>query len=513
MADFDVWYSRPFDVHVWSEHPKVNAVVAQVYDSLSKAQQQSIQGKSYNAGRASGKTHLKVVLLDLYVAWKTDPALCIGIARGNDAYKVNSRYNGLHISPRVKDVVRSLDEQNYIDFRKGSHSRTGSSKGNRTSRMRATKRLTDLFLNLDLEPYELDLHHNKECIVLKYHDVADNGEPTSQRGQKKSKDIEYKDTPETIQMRSELNDYNALLAETYIDIPSLTEPHITRTKTNGDTQVIPIDQNNKFVRRIFSRGSWEMNGRFYGGWWQQVGKDYRKQIAINNFPTVEVDYKGLHVAILSAQKGIQDDPKDRYDLGQQLLPQFNLQEQRAIVKLLVLTAINAKSEESAYGAFRNDQPTGSLQKKLTNTELSLLLNAFTDKHPHLQEDLCSDQGIKLMRIDSEITAKVLNASADLKVPILSVHDSYIISIFDVELLRELMREATKEVVGYALSVEQETLSYEDIIDQHYRETGTGKDGNVELFRETATIDNKTPEYEERILRFINHRKTNYEDTY
>ena len=91
-----------------------------------------------------------------------------------------------------------------------------------------------------------------------------------------------------------------------------------------------------------------------------------------------MDYKGLHVAILSAQKGIQDDPKDRYNLGYQILPQFNLEEQRAIVKLLVLTAINAKTEDSAFSAFRNDQPTGTPQKKLANDELSLFLSAFID---------------------------------------------------------------------------------------------------------------------------------------
>ena len=513
MADFDVWHSRPFDVHVWSDHQEVNDVVETVYNSLSEDQQQTIQGKSNNTGRASGKTHLKLVLIDLYVAWKTDPDLCIGIALGKDAFKVKSRYNALHISTRVRHVVRCLEEQEYIDFSKGSYNRTGSRRGNRTSRMRAAKRLIDLFLNLDLEPYELDLHHNKECIVLKDHDVEDNEEPIRVKGQKKSKDMEYTDTPDTIQMRFELAAYNALLAETYIDIPSLTDPRITRTKTNGDTQIIPIDQTNKFVRRIFSRGSWEMNGRFYGGWWQQVSKDLRKQITINDSPTVEVDYKGLHVAILSAQKGIRDDPKDRYDLGYQILPQFDLKEQRAIVKLLVLTAINAKTEKSAFSAFRYDRPIGSLQKKLTDSELSLLLNAFIDKHPHLRDDLCSDQGIKLMNVDSQITAEVLKASSELKVPILSVHDSYIISVFDVELLLELMREATKKVVGSSLAMEQEALSYEDIVDQKAPDRVVGQDTFIDLHNETATIDNKTTEYEERLLRFIQHRKSQYDSTY
>ena len=513
MTDFDVWRSRPFDVHVWSEHPKVNAVVDHVYNSLSVEQQQSIQGKSNNAGRASGKTHLKLALIDLYVAWKTDPLLCIGVALGNDAFKVNSRYNALHISPRIRNVISALAAEDFIDFKGGSNDRTGSIGGNRTSRMMATNRLIDLFEDVDLEPYELDLHHNRECIILKEHEVDEYGEQIRFKGQKKSIDIEYKDTPDTVQMREELGAYNELLKQTYIDIPSLTDPHIIRTKKKGKPQVIPIGQSNKFVRRIFSRGSWDMNGRFYGGWWQQISKDYRKQIAINNMPTVEVDYRGLHVAILSAQKGIQDDPRDRYDLGTQILPQFDLKEQRSIVKLLVLTAINAKSEKSAYAAFRDDQPTGSIQKKLTDKELSAFLMAFVSKHPHLQDDLCSDQGIRLMKIDSLITAEVLKVSADIKVPILSVHDSYIISFYDVELLLELMREATEKVVGSNLAITQEALSYENYVDIHAPDRVAGQNDFSDLYKEASTIHNKTPQYDERLTRFIQYRINNYQDTY
>jgi len=517
MTDFPeihVWHSKPLDVHVWSDHPEINRVVDQVYDGLSDDGRLQISGKSNNAGKASGKVLLKVLLVDLYVAWKTDPILCIGVARGHEAYKVNSRYNALHISSRIKHIIDALRVNGVIDYKGGSYNREDSGRGSHTSRIRAAHELREMFSLLDVELYELDLHHKRECIVLNNIDVDEDGEPIKAKsGTKKSKPIEYQDTPATEQMRADLTAYNDLLKETYIDIPSLEEPHITRTKSDGQVQFVPINQTNKFVRRVFSRGQWDLNGRYYGGWWQQVSKDLRKQITINNKPTVEVDYKGLHVAILSAQKGIQDDPNDRYNLGSQILPQFDLEEQRAIVKLLVLTAINAETEDSAFSAFRNDQPTGSPQKKLTNDELSLLLAAFIDKHPHLSDDLCSDQGIRLMNIDSHITTEVLKASTELKVPILSVHDSYIISVFDVALLLELMREATIKVVGSSLAMEQEALSYEDIVNNKAPGRVVGQDTFIDLYNETATINDKTTQYEERLLRFIQYRDTKYEDTY
>ena len=151
-------------------------------------------------------------------------------------------------------------------------------------------------------------------------------------------------------------------------------------------------QTKKFVRRIFSRDDWEMNGRFYGGFWQQISKNFRKQIYINDNPTIEVDYKGLHAAILSARKGVVSDT-DRYDLGLRILTDFDQKQQRDVVKMLVLTAINAKSPKSAFSAFRDSEKDGSREKRLTDSQLKSLLEAFINKHPYLEDDICSDKGI------------------------------------------------------------------------------------------------------------------------
>jgi hypothetical protein len=510
LPEIDVWHSKPLDVHVWSEHPEINKIADAVYDSLSDEGCLQISGKSNNAGKASGKTILKVVLIDLYVAWKTDPLLCIGVARGNDAYNVKSRYNALHISSRIRNIIDTLWDEEFIDYKGGSYNRTGKGWGSHNSRIRAAHKLHEMFSPLEIELYELDLHHNRECIVLNDLDVDEFGEPIKAKsGAKKSKPIEYEDTPETEQMRTDLTAYNDLLKETYIDIPSLEEPHITRTKSDGQVQVVPINQANKFVRRVFSRGDWDLNGRYYGGWWQQIGKDLRKQISINNMPTVEVDYKGLHVAILSAQRGIEDNPKDRYDLGDQILPQFDLKQQRAIVKLLVLTAINAKTETATFQAFRYDQPTGSLEGKLTNIELSKLLEAFLSKNPHLREDLCSDKGIKLMYIDSQITEQIIKEFVDNNIPILSVHDSYLVETDRVDFLRNAMSKATIKLVGRDLAVEQEVPSYNDVMAMQ----SIDRNRYLNTFKEVLAMTNKTDQYSKRIVRFMNYRTNNFQHTY
>ena len=107
---------------------------------------------------------------------------------------------------------------------------------------------------------------------------------------------------------------------------------------------------------------------YYGGFWQQVGAEYRKHILINDMPTIEVDYKGIHPSILSINRG---KTFNGYDVGRELLPNLTKEQQRKAIKLLVLTAINASSKSQAYKAYRS-----SSDISLKDYELDLLLMGF-----------------------------------------------------------------------------------------------------------------------------------------
>ena len=452
-------HSKPLDVHTWSDHPEINKLVDDLWLQVVEP---ALGGKSNNKGKSNPKRQLKVLLIDLYVAWLDDPTLCIGVNRNSNAYKVDTRYNALHISRKIVSLIDVLVEANYLDYLHGSHDRVNYGMFSRTSRIRPSLQLQDKFSSLVLSPLGIDHNYLQETVILTNYETDEEGNYTKSNGRKKRQYIEYEDTDFTNNIRSDLEAYNQLLHETYIDIATLEEPFVVRTKKDSTTQRIKIDQSKKFVRRIFSRGDWNCNGRFYGGFWQQVGSEYRKNIYINDSPTVEVDYKGLHAAILSAKKGVVYDG-DRYNLGSVVCPRLDKQQQRKAVKLLVLAAINAKDRSSAFGAFRQAQATGSVEKTLTNDELGLLLDTFLQLHPYLEDGICSDQGIRLMNVDSHITNFIIKEFVKLQKPILSVHDSYIVGTRDVEFLRDKMNEGSKQVVGMKLGAEQEVPSYQQIM--------------------------------------------------
>ena len=52
--------SRPLDVHRWSDHPESNTFVNQIYNEWFAKDTPDIT-----------KKHLKVILLDIYVGWKS----------------------------------------------------------------------------------------------------------------------------------------------------------------------------------------------------------------------------------------------------------------------------------------------------------------------------------------------------------------------------------------------------------------------------------------------------------
>lgn len=441
-SEINRYYSRPLDVHRWSDHPEAKKIVHTIWSEYySDSYPESGQG---NKASSSRRKQFKVLLLDLYVAWLEDPQLSIGVGMSKSAYKAKSRYNALYISYLIVEMVRHGHHQGLIDLKKGSEdSKT-------TTRIRATAKLQEYFKHANLDLLDFTRHSGQETIILKIKDEGDDkAHPIAYM------DSDFADIP---QMRQEMNQYNALLHMTFIDIPTLKEPLIC--KESSADEPVSITHDKKFVRRIFYRGNWKLGGRFHGGWWQNIGEDWRKQIYINNESTIEQDYSGLHVNLLYGLQGLQP-LKDPYSLD--LDYGLSAVEQRTVVKGLVLISINASSAKSAFNAFRLDQPRGSKAKHFTNDFLDRLLTAFKKKHPRIESSLCSDKGVELMNIDGRITAKVINHFTAKNIPVLTIHDSYITQNKYTGELKEVMNKATlEELNGYKINIDQDGIGLDQI---------------------------------------------------
>ena len=421
-----------FDLHRISDHPDAKKLLSQIWQEYFK---KAFGGKRRGPKpKASPRQQFNVLMLNLYAAWKIDPTIPIAISMANDSYKVGSRYNALHLSKLLPQLIHHLRKEELITFERGSE--LGG-----LSRIRPTQELIELFEKTDLNLQDIVVSHRRESIILRS-GKDDEGEI--------AKNIDYKTEPRWItKARQDLRKYNKLLEASHIGLPHLTD-HFLLKKDGSRTFVTPQHQ---FVRRIFSRGSWNYGGRYYGGWWQQLSKELRERIFINGKPTVELDYKSIHPHLLYAKAGSTPNREDIYSIDL-TWADTSSQQLRAWVKQLVLVAINASSEKKAYAAFRYDQPTGSRGKKLTNKQLAELLNTFRQENKPISKYLCSDQGISLMAEDSRIATYVINKMTENNKPVLCIHDSFISEIESMFMLKKTMMEAVNEVAGRLIPIDQ-----------------------------------------------------------
>ena len=125
--------------------------------------------------------------------------------------------------------------------------------------------------------------------------------------------VEYTDTDETQVMRNNLIRINQAISSRWIDLElsddgfvvmqSLMRPR--KNRHNADDRQLNLTKTQLY--RVFNDPEFKTGGRFYGGWWQNIPKRYRKDIFIDDQSTVEVDYKSIHIMLLYAKLGLDMD--------------------------------------------------------------------------------------------------------------------------------------------------------------------------------------------------------------
>ncbi len=406
--------SHALDVAAWSDAPEIEAATEAITEELK-----ALDGYA-KANRRILATNLRVVLMNLWRVAVVSREHHVTYARGNTAYGDPKRYNPLKIKPRpLKKAIDGLEALGYTESTNGFFDRRYEI--GRLSRVRATdsliNRLRDEF------GFTNDL-------------VPDRGrsEPIRLRGNSR-KLLDYEETPDIIAMRERLRAYNALLAGAAIKL-----------SPEGMGRACALEEDIDFARnwayRIFSRGSFDLGGRFYGPWWQQVKSELRRHILINNQPTVECDYSAMHIHLLYSVEGIDYremfGDEDPYALGNN-----NGDRRRNIRKSVVLIALNARDRGSAIRASRK-WLRDEVQGDVGPVNMERVIDQFTEKHDLIKHHLGSDIGIKLQNIDAGITDHVLTRMTDMGIIALGIHDSFIVEEEHGELLKDLMVGAFEE---------------------------------------------------------------------
>ncbi|SHG64166.1 hypothetical protein [Bradyrhizobium erythrophlei] len=211
-----------------------------------------------------------------------------------------------------------------------------------------------------------------------------------------------------------------------------------------------VDLTRNRLYRVFNNGSFDQGGRFYGGWWQRVPSKYRRSIVINWTPTRELDYSGLHAAMLYALGGLH---LEQYPYS---LDGVN-PDYKKLIKSTFFKLINAQEGQ----AIRAPRP-GRLPPRLTWPQLQ---EAIKDKHHRIAQHFNSGVGLKLQKKDSEIAEDVMFRMGEQDCPALPIHDSFITYWAAYNNLKRAMMETYHRHMNSEISVTIDDSFFDTILGQ------------------------------------------------
>ena len=174
----------------------------------------------------------------------------------------------------------------------------------------------------------------------------------------------------------------------------------------------------RHYHRVFNR-DFSHGGRWYGPFWQALPSDVRTGLLIYNEPTVEVDFRACHLRLLSAMAGLQlpfDDPTFDPFVGSGIY--------RAAFKTAFNIMLNAGTASAARRAIVAEFSDRGWPYPWEHANEAMA--AVIKRFPSLADFWNTGVGLRLQNIDAEICARIQRRFRNHGVPILSVHDSFIV---------------------------------------------------------------------------------------
>ena len=397
MSD-DLREAIPLQVHRKTDYPPMAEQLAGLFGEVVALR----VGRNQQLRKARRvKKHLDVLVLDLWVAANYYPSPWRMVSRNETDYRLETRYRRLYLKHALLlGVLDDLAKLGYIEEKRGFFDKQ-KGRGFQT-RIRATQKLLELLAGFDIAKIERDPEAPEEEVII----LRDSNK----------RPVDYVDNIYTDEMRNDLHIYNAFLRQSDINTDAVDLRGV------ADPTAIT-------VKRIFkgdniNEGS---GGRFYGGFWENMPKQDRLKLMLQDGPVVELDYVAIHPTIAYAFKGIPltEDPYliDGCERGD--------------VKRAFLVLFNCKDQEHALNTVRSEFHIKGA---------SSLLSAIEQKHEAIKDSFYNPGfGMTLQNTDAWLAERIIKRMTESGIACLPIHDSFIVSEKYTAELREAMDEAFYDI--------------------------------------------------------------------
>ena len=350
-----------------------------------------------------------------------DDDRCYGFlhALSNSRKKTPKRYAVCDFSGTVfKTVLIALSDNDFIQCKEGFRGK-GAAHG-----------LTTLWL--PGEEFKFWLDDNLNGVTVERH-----LKETPESVQLKNADkvlIDYVDDNHTLAMRQRIEEGNQKRASVnWSYLPLVDEQSFALDDVRRS-----IPDESLRCYRVF-REDFRSGGRFYCGA-QGLRKAERGTITVNGQPTIELDYKSLHPRLVYNSEGLEA-PVDCY--ASESRP-------REMTKFISLLCINCESLKQALSALMR-------RKSMVSDEAKRHLEAYVEEHKAIEHRFFALGWKQLQYLDSQLVDLVLTKAVDDDIPVLPVHDSFIVSTKHAFWLKEQVEGAYQKLMGFEAVVDWEPM--------------------------------------------------------
>lgn len=405
---------------------------------------------------------IKHVLSSLYSCFYSFPigSGYVSYPLGGDAYNTKSEYKVNYTVVNASALFHVLKDKKWITVIPAKNQQS-------YTRIKASGGLRSIF-----EEQGFKWSPQKPMPIHKLVKVRDRVPNTNKNSKKKwdKIDMPLPNEPIVKEYQEELFKYNSFMCQQcvslYVTNDQLLEvgKEIKRkqndkeqhnnwmAETEEENKIGYLDISSVQLRRIFSRNSLTKHGRFYGGWWQSLPSKYRRHIMINDKKTVEVDYSGMSIRILYGMvKQEYKGNEDIYDLSDDTTEGQKWKfERKSPQRKLIKKYINA---------FLNDEDgnyrlTDEEHKQIGFNSIQIR-KRFLKVHAAIADLANSKIGLETQFYDSEIAMEVMQYFMEDDIPVLPIHDSFIIRAGFNQYLRKAMQAAFQKRFGQVIPVTED----------------------------------------------------------
>ncbi|MEQ1768476.1 MAG: hypothetical protein ABL879_01440 [Devosia sp.] len=253
--------------------------------------------------------------------------------------------------------------------------------------------------------------------------------------------IDYEDTGETIELRTQMTRITAFLNASEVTIEGLAQPpiHLTRRFQLTTPGAPP---------------AFNLHGRIYDGFWINMHRSERHKLRIGGERVADLDFTGMFTQLAYLEAGLKLPAGDPYG-GVEGLEPDPIADPLGLRRDALKQGLNAMYFRRGRMQRLPRDLKQALGREWTATKFAI---AIRKRHAPIKHLFGTGVGLTLMYRESQVLVRALLDLIDLGIPALPVHDGIMVPASKADLVLAAMRRASKVVLGVELPVRSKPLS-------------------------------------------------------